>query len=239
MIAKRSTRQRTRRDKLVIEHYSLVRRIAGRLIRRLPREVEFSDLVSAGTEGLIKAADSFDPSLSGSFKAYAEYRIRGEMLDELRRRDPLSRDQRRVSSTLDKHYDMLSMRLGRRPTEEEMAASMQISVAALNEKKIGVLSAEKNDFEEALGKFSVQGSADMDDVIFRRQATEILKRLIASDELAPRTREIINLYYFHPLMTLKKIATRMGITESRVCQIHRETLLKLRTQLAPGLGLDR
>lgn len=228
------TADRAHRDRLVVEHYPLLRKIAGRMYRHVPRHmIELSELVSAGALGLIDAAVKFDPTLSDNFGNYAELRIRGAILDELRERDPLSRDRRKLNRKIVAGYEDLSVKLGRRPTDEEVASSVGIHVADLQKNKLGSLTVMMDvEIADKVGDLPVQ--EDPESNILKSEKVAILKKLLR--KLPERTRKIIILHYFR-FQTLKQIARQVGVTESRICQIHREVLRTFKEQLGSAADL--
>lgn len=238
MGSKRTAEQVRRRNQLVVAHYHQVETIAWQIYRRVPPfSLELSDLKSAGAEGLIDAADKFNPDHGVEFGAYAEYRIRGAILDELRNIDRLTRDQRRNSKRINESYERLSVKIGRRPTDEELAVDLQISVKSLAKQKLDAVNTTMMPID-AIDR-NRKGSQNSvlettEDNLFRQKAKPILEKLIRA-KLPQRTQEILLMHYFAG-MTLKKIAARLDITESRVCQLHREALGILRRKITPDLG---
>ncbi len=220
-------------DDAMARHYTpRIRRHAARFARRLPRHMAVADLVSAGFTGLVDACLRFDHERVNSFEAYLDHRIRGAMLDELRERDPLTRDQRAFARKLSTATQRLSHRLGRAPSEEETALELQLSVPALrdqltrlNESAMrGAASTGEQDLHAAAGD-EFERPDTLLEMRERRHRMDA-----AMNRLPERQRMALKMYYDDD-MTLREIAGVMGVTESRVSQIHAEAIAKLRGML--------
>ena len=224
------------RDELIETGLPIVRRVAFRMARRLPPSVEVDDLISAGNEGLLRAIDSYDATRYERFEPYAEARIRGAILDELRGVDALTRHGRRRMGEVTKAIRALELELKRAPTEEEIAAKLNLPLETYQQ-----LSAELAR-GPALGR---TGENDPDDVesaandpasLFDDR--ELRKRLEnAIDGLPLRTQQVLALYYQHEC-TQSEIGAIMGVTESRVCQILGEAAARLRAKLIEDVDND-
>lgn len=228
------------REEIIIKFTPLIKYIAHRLAMRLPPHITADDLIGAGVIGLMDAIEKFDPAKKVQFKTYAEIRIKGAMLDELRSLDWVSRSVRQKATKIEKTYQHLEKQNGRAVEDEEVAQAMSISLEdyydLLNEiRGVSVL-----DIESLRPKFSEQSEDDIADLpiesrdnqpfyFFRQlEIKELLSRAIK--ELAPNERMVIALYYYEQL-TLKEIGEVMGYTESRICQLHTKAILKLRSKL--------
>lgn len=217
------------RDALIPSGLQIVRRLAFRMARRLPPNVDVNDLISAGTEGLLKAIDAYDPSRFPSFEPYAELRIRGAILDELRIYDPMTRHGRRRLTEVTRAIKALEATLGRAPNEEEIAQSM-----GLPQEQYRKLMEELSR-APALGRL---GESDPDEVasefgnpleLFDQR--ELKRRLVeAINKLPERSRMVLALYY-QEQATQAEIGRILSITESRVCQILAEATARLRAQM--------
>ena len=225
------------RDRMVIEHMQTVQFIARQIHRRLPQHVELEELVSAGLVGLIDAAAKFDRSKDVQFTSYAQFRIRGAILDSLRTLDWSPRDLRRKGRAFEEANCTLFARLGRTPTECEIAAELGITVdiyqqvlGDLKNLEIGSLNdtRSQDSDEEELG--SVQGPVT-EDPLFRYLEGETRERLIAViDTLPEKERLVLTLYYYEEL-TMKEIGLTLGVVESRISQIHAAAVRRLRRSL--------
>ena len=220
------------RDSMVEIGLPIVRRVAFRLARRLPPNVEVDDLIGAGTEGLLKAIEGYDPTRSPAFEPYAEARIRGAILDELRASDPLTRHGRRRLAAITKAIKALQLELGREPTEEEVSSRLEIPLdeyqRVSGELARGPALGRLGDVEpdEVPG-----GMADPCSLYDEQELKGRLAEAIAA--LPERTQKVLALYYQHEC-TQAEIGEILGATESRVCQILGEAAARLRARLSKG-----
>ena len=216
-----------RRNRLVLQYSPLVKYVAGRLRTRLPESVEYADLVSDGIIGLMEAIERFDPGRGLAFQTFAVPRIRGAMVDALRALDWVPRSVRDKVRQVEGAQRTLESRLGRIPDDPEIAAELGISVRELRElyAKLGVTGvATMEDFELA-DDLSAAAAEEIED----DQAKAALLRVVG--ELPERDQVIIALYYFEGF-TLAEIGRVLGVTESRVSQLHSRATMVLRTKLA-------
>jgi RNA polymerase sigma factor FliA len=222
----------TRRDAYVLKHHALVGKVAKRLARRLPSHVSIDDLISAGMLGLLEAADRFDPARGQKFESFAEFRIRGAMLDDLRLRDSLSRDMRRLCRELQDATHRLTQQLGRHPTESDVASFLGVSVSEVRNRESKLSGASLIGFEDADPWF-FEHTADksIPDPYEETARREFFDHLSGHIRVLPdRMQQVLALYYCENL-DLKEIGVVIGVTESRICQIHREATLRLRKAL--------
>ncbi|HEY6510858.1 MAG TPA: RNA polymerase sigma factor FliA [Burkholderiaceae bacterium] len=220
-----------------LKQYSpLVRRLAHQMIAKLPANVELDDLIQVGMIGLNDALSRFDAGQGVQFETFATQRIRGAMLDELRGGDWMSRGDRRHQRSIEAAVHKLEQRLQRAPSESEIADEMGMMLA---------------DYQELLGK--VRGTqlfhledlsgADGDDFLDRHVADEAANPLAmlqdqrmrealveAIGRLPEREQHVMSMYYEHD-MNLKEIAAVLGVTESRICQLHSQSIARLRSKL--------
>lgn len=203
----------------------MVQRLARRLARRLPKHIELDDLISAGVVGLMEALQRYDPARSAVFARFAEFRVRGAMLDELRRRDLMARDARTEAKHIEQAILAWRRRTGEAPEDDQLAQELGLSVAALHERlarlaPVQVLSLD--DFEVDPTRAQTLGA-------FELVAEQQLKRLVARGiaELSLRDQQVLHLYYKEEL-TLREIGTVLGVTESRVSQMMSKATLQLR-----------
>ena len=228
----------TERDLLLMEHLPTVRYLARRIHERLPQHVELDDLVSAGVVGLIDAFSKFDHSKKVQFKSYAQFRIRGAILDSLRTLDWSPRELRRKGRAVEEAIRSVTQRVGRAPFEHEIAKEMELALAEyqlllgdLKGLEIGSLHMERSEDSGDEELAYIPGSPE-DDPLFRCLKGEMKQRLAdAIDELPEKERMVLTLYYFEEL-TMKEIGLTLGVVESRVSQIHSSAVLRLRTALA-------
>ena len=232
------------RERLILHYSPLVSRVANRVGIGLPSNVEVGDCTSYGMFGLIDAIEKYDPERGVRFEPYAMSRIRGAILDELRALDWIPRSVRQKARTVERGYQALEARLHRSPTEAELAAELEVTVEELqqtfsqisvvNVMALDELLAVTEDQPGAMSLGDTLADLDADDpvAIFESQETRgILLGAIA--ELTERERRVIHLYYVEGL-TLAEVGEHVGVSESRVCQIHSKAMLALRTKLSGG-----
>lgn len=222
---------RIEQEALAREYMPLVKRIARGLYRRAPSGVSVDDLVSAGLYGLVDAASRFDPVRREQFQSYAEARVRGAMIDELRSVGPLSRDLRMKSHRLTKTIHQLEQQLGRQPEQGEIADGLGLELGdyhklLLQLRHATVLSPEIIDeaVDRPKGYPERTPGNPQDDYIFQ----ELLERLSSAiSKLSEREQRVLSLYYKDEI-SLKDIGERFDVSESRVCQIRSEAVHRLR-----------
>ena len=228
------------REALILKYAPLIKYIAHRLAMRLPAHISVEDLISAGAIGLMDAVNKFDPGKKVQFSTYAEYRIKGAMLDELRALDWVPRSVRQKRSRLDKACALLEKEKGRPAEDEEVAEALGVSLEGFY-----VLLNETNgvsflDIDHVPRKLTGLNEEDLLQLLMDDESRDPsfqltlmeLKRTLAQaiDKLTQKEKTIIALYYQEEL-TLKEIGSIMGFTESQICQIHSKVILKLRSQL--------
>ncbi len=228
------------RNELMLEHFRLVRHVARQVIRTTPVDVELDELVSAGTVGLMNAIERFDPCRGLAFSTFAVPRIRGSVLDDLRRRDHMPRSARNKQRDLARARERLSAELGRAPTEEEMAIELGVEMETLwrwrrdvehgahvsIEPHLDTDSSSRGVTEEILvgdDGDEIEGAVNLGEEV------ELLRKEIL--ELKEQERTVLSLYYFEELK-LHEIADILGVTESRVSQIRTKAVAALRDRMA-------
>lgn len=225
------------RDRLVLEHVPLLRHIVGRM--NLPKDVDRDDILGWGMLGLIAAAEGFDPARGLAFSTYAHSRIRGAILDELRRTDALPRSRRAVMRKLEQTIADLTQASGCPPTQEEIAERACVSIEEVEE----VMTLARTRIELSLEDESPEGSLyellsdpSSDDPVASVQWQE-MKQLLAdaTQRLPPPERTAVLLYYGEEML-LRDIASVMGVTESRVSQIHASAIYRLNRELTLAYG---
>lgn len=227
------------REAVVREFLPGIKYHASMLKLRLPPHVELDDLVSSGVVGLLDALEKFDGSRGIKFKTYADFRIRGSMLDYLREMDWFPRSARRNAARLQNAYTRIEVMLGRPPSEEEVAEDLGISVENLRKRLalytgLTVFSLDlPQDDEDSISTCiqKILGEAALDEsreYELLRELKEVLGKAI--DLLPERERHLIALYYYEEL-TMKEIGAIFGLGEPRVCQLHSQAVLRLRGKL--------
>ena len=225
-------------DQLVGEYAPLVRRLALQLISRLPPSVELDDLLQAGLMGLLDAVRRYQQMPEAQFETYAVTRIRGAMLDELRSQDWLPRSVRAKARTIEQAVHKLEQQLLRPATESEIATELGMSLSDYQHMLAKVRGTQlvyleditgRDDDEEGfldrhMGDTEADPSALLQDQRMRMALVEAIKNL------PEREQQIMSMYYEHD-MNLKEIAAVLGVTESRVCQLHSQSIARLRAKL--------
>ena len=219
------------------QYSSLVRRLAHQMIAKLPANVEIDDLIQVGMIGLADALTRFDATQGVQFETFATQRIRGAMLDELRGNDYLSRGTRKQQRTIESAVHRLEQRLGRAPVESEIAREMGLALI---------------EYQELLGKVRGTQLVYLEDMSGDEGDRDFLDRHVGGDEgnplaqlqdhrmraalveaikvLPEREQFVMSMYYEHD-MNLKEIAAVLKVTESRVCQLHSQSIARLRVKL--------
>ncbi len=225
------------RDQLISEYLPYVKRIVQRLAVHLPSTVDIDDLMNVGVIGLIQAVDRYDPRRDNKFMTYAIFRIKGAVLSELRARDFLSRSNRRKIRELESAYQRLEQKLGREADDKEIAQELGIeleqvyrtkqmsSISFISLEELGVSS---KDEKEKLMSFLANNEDDALNLTKIKELKEALTGAIK--QLPEKERLVISLYYLDEL-TMKETGKVLGITESRVSQIHSQAILHLRSKL--------
>lgn len=222
------------RERLILEHVPLLQHIAGRLAFELPSRFEREDLVGWGMLGLISAADGFEPDRGLKFSTYAYTRIRGAMLDELRRQDFLPRGRRESVRDTERALATLQQRLGCQPTPEQLATELDWSLEQLDEALTASRSASMVSLEDGPDEnlSAMLGDPSSPDPAGSAQHEELKARLVdAIANLPELEQSIITLYYAEGLL-LREIGEVIGVTESRVSQLHTRAIFRLNRELA-------
>jgi RNA polymerase sigma factor FliA len=233
------------RERLILEHLPQVRLIARRIHERLPESVNLDDLISTGTIGLIAAIDRFDPSHNVKLKTYAEYKIRGAILDSLRGLDWAPRQQRKRSKQIEAAIAAAEQRLHRAPTEEEIAKQLRLTLEEyhawlvdIRGVNIGSLEAVSPEGEgRSLLKYISDDEENWPSHLLERAE---LQRLLADaiTKMPPTERTVISLYY-HEELTLREISKIVELHESRVSQLKSQAILRLRSFLEKRWPMER
>ncbi len=227
------------KDEIIVEYAPLIKYIAMKIASRLPANIELDDLISCGVIGLMDAIDKFDPTRDNKFKTYAEFRIRGSILDELRAQDWVPRSVREKAKMIERAYSKLEGELGRPATDEEMCAELNLSqeeyFSLLNKaKSVSLLNIDdsssfnRGDKKLLMGLLEHRRSSNPFAAVNYKRAQEIIKNGIKS--LPEKQRLVLSLYYYEDL-NLKEIGQVLDVTESRVSQLHTQAILKLRVRL--------
>lgn len=228
----------------IIQEFSpLVKFIAQKISLRLPANIELDDLMSAGVIGLMDAIEKYDPARDNKFKTYAEFRVRGAILDELRAQDWIPRSMREKAKGIERSFQKLEQKLGRSATEEEVAKDLGMpldefqstlhqckSVSLLSLDEVGTFS--NGDRKSLLGL--LEAGRDTNPLV-QLAGSELREQLAESiEDLPEKQRMVLSLYYYED-MNLKEIGEILEVTESRVSQLHTQAVLRLRSKLKEHL----
>jgi RNA polymerase sigma factor for flagellar operon FliA len=224
------------RERLILEHLPQVRLIARRIQERLPENISLEDLVSTGVIGLISAIDNFDSRHNVKLKTYAEYKIRGAILDSLRGLDWAPRQKRRKAKQIEAAIATVEQRLQRSPSEEEIAAQLEISIDEYHEWLVEIRGLNIASLEYANGEpgkdllhYIADDGEALPSVLLERSE---LERLLAEgiEGIPAIERTVLSLYY-HEELTLREIAQVVNLHESRISQLKSQAILRLRAHL--------
>ena len=225
------------RRQLILDYLPYVKRVVNRIVVHLPSGVEREDLYNVGVIGLIQAIDRFDPSRDNKFTTYAVFRIRGAVLSELRSRDFISRLSRRKIRELDRACAKLEQRLGRPADAAELAEEMGITLDELHQIKqmssISFISFEELEGSAAMDKNKLFSGflREEEDVLSKTGLMEVQSAIAESIEELPEKEKLVLSLYYDDELTMKETGKVLGITESRVSQLHSQAITRLRSKL--------
>ncbi|ASU78133.1 FliA/WhiG family RNA polymerase sigma factor [Actinopolyspora erythraea] len=236
------SRDQKLRDRLVLHYAPLVKYVAGRIGTGLPAHVEVSDLIQSGVFGLVDAIEKFEPERGLKFETYAMQRIRGAILDDLRAQDWVPRSVRSRARDVERALERLEAKLQRTATDSELAEELSLSVEELRELFAQLQMTSVVALDDLIGVG--RGTASLAETLPDDRAEDPVNTLVdrdsrrqlaeAVERLSDRDRIVVTLYYFENL-TLAEIGKVLGVTESRVCQLHTRAVLRLRGKLTePG-----
>jgi RNA polymerase sigma factor for flagellar operon FliA len=228
------------KEQIVLEHTPLIRYVVNRIAVRLPSHIDLEDLHNTGVIGLMDAIEKYDPEKNCKFKTYAEFRIKGAILDQLRSLDWVPRSVRQKGRRLERAYGEVEQRLGRSASEEEVADSLGMQIDKFHELLNQVRGISLVNLEELGAGSDGERSGGFGDIVedvhaenpFASLKLQQMRRIVAETigTLPEKERLVVSLYYYEDL-NMKEIGTILGITESRVCQIHTKAVLRLRSKL--------
>ena len=231
------------REQIIIEYSQLVKLVAGRLSMYLGYNVEYDDLVGYGIFGLIDAIDKFDYGKNVKFETYASLRIRGAILDQIRKMDWIPRSLRQKQKKIDAAMSKIEAETGKAATDEEIAAELGISLDELNNwqgqaKMTNLVSLDEFTEEGTeTAKMEAVGNARFEHPEEAVEKEELKKMIVeALDTLTEKEREVVVLYYYEE-MTLKEISMVLEVSESRVSQLHTKALNKMKLKLGDYMGI--
>ncbi len=227
------------KSEIIVNYSLLIKYIAQKILARLPSNIELDDLISCGVIGLMDAIEKFDPSHNNKFKTYAEFRIRGAILDELRAQDWVPRSIREKAKLIERNYTRLESELGRPATDDEMCQALNCTLEEfyqiLNQSKpVFLLNVDDNSSFSRCDKKLIAGivedsySTNPLNAVSYKNIRESVKEGIKS--LPEKQRLVLSLYYYEDL-NLKEIGKILDVTESRISQLHTQAIIKLRSKL--------
>ncbi|MBE0461894.1 MAG: RNA polymerase sigma factor FliA [Halomonadaceae bacterium] len=223
---------RIKQGELLAQYMPLVRRHALTLQVRLPASIELDDLIQAGTVGLLEALGRFDAAQGASFATFASQRIRGAMVDELRTRDWMPRSVRRAARAMDDTVRRLEQQLGRPPEEKEIALELDMPLDEYQQLLNDTNSGQLLPFEELVADGGEPASFDVSNLPFEKLLDEQQRQtLIAAIEALPEREKLLMALYYQEELNLKEVGAVLGVTESRVSQLHSQAISRLRARL--------
>ncbi|SMF66407.1 FliA/WhiG family RNA polymerase sigma factor [Pseudobacteriovorax antillogorgiicola] len=231
------------RDQLIMDYAPLIRFVAQRIAARLPSNIDIDDLISAGVIGLMDAIEKYDPSRDNKFKTYAEFRIRGAILDELRSQDWVPRSVRDKAKKIEKTYAELEQKFGRAVSDQEISKALGVGLDEYYDmvakvKAVTLLSIDELSGPNQQDKKSLLEC--LENVSSKNPFTQLKSKGVREllikniEELPEKQKLVLSLYYYEDL-NLKEIGKILEVTESRVSQLHTQAVEKLRSRLKPLL----
>jgi RNA polymerase sigma factor for flagellar operon FliA len=235
------------REQLVLKYAPLLKRIVSRMANRFPPEVDSEEVYQAGMIGLLDAVDKFDPSRDIQFQTYAEYRIRGSIIDELRALDWVPRGVRAAATEWERTWNEQCSTLGREPSDSEMATKLEMPLNEYHEfaahaSPLSLVTLDHlggGDDDEGQNLLDILRDPDGSDPFSELSIQQLKSRLQeAIEDLPEREQTILSLYYVEEL-NMKEVAAVLGVGEARVSQLHTKIILKLRAKLRRVLEVEK
>jgi len=227
------TRDIKLRNEIVLKYEYLVKLVACRLIQNYRNHADYDDFLSCGTLGLMDAVEKFDYTKGVKFETYASIRIRGSIIDSIRKQDWISSGLRHKIKKLDDAFEVIESKEGRAATEIEVANYLNISIKELQNLLMDSYTANIVYFDQLLTNATLGPTISNNDIPEANYEAKELKEILAQniDMLTKKEKTVITLYYFEEL-NLKEIGLILGVTESRISQIHSKSLIKLRSAIS-------
>jgi len=232
------------RDQLIMDYAPLIRFVAQRISARLPSNIEIDDLISAGVIGLMDAIEKYDPSRDNKFKTYAEFRIRGAILDELRSQDWVPRSVRDKAKRVERTFAELEQKLGRTATDTEVSTQLGMNLNEYYEmiskvKAVSLLSVDEltiHNQHEKRSLLECLENLNAKNPFTQLKSKSIRKLLMTNIEQLPEKQKLVLSLYYYEELNLKEIGKILDVTESRVSQLHTQAVERLRTKLKTELS---
>ena len=226
------TRNDIIREKLLFQYLPLVKQIAGGIIGKLPASVSIDELIDAGVIGLLESIDRYDTQASVKFETYAFTRVRGAMMDELRTRDWLPRSVRRSARAVDSAVRQLEQQLGRAPEENEIAQHLEMPLSEYQQLLNDTNSGQLLPFEELVADGGEPSNNELANSPFEQLLDgQQRQTLIEAIEALPEREKLLMALYYQEELNLKEVGAVLGVTESRVSQLHSQAVSRLRARL--------
>lgn len=231
------------REQIIREYAPLIKYIAQKIAARLPANIELDDLISSGVIGLMDAIEKYDSTRDNKFKTYAEFRIRGAILDELRAQDWVPRSVREKAKMLERAYTKIEHDKGRAPTDEEVCKELNLTQDEYHDllNQVRTVSLLSYDDLNSLSKEDKRSALGLNDnarstTPFSEVNVAHMKKMIAEaiNDLPEKQRLVLSLYYYEDL-NLKEIGKVLDVTESRVSQLHTQAIIRLKTKLKTNI----
>lgn len=231
------------RDQLIMDYAPLIRFVAQRIATRLPSNIDIDDLISAGVIGLMDAIEKYDPSRDNKFKTYAEFRIRGAILDELRSQDWVPRSVRDKAKRIEKTYAELEQKFGRAVSDTEISDALGVNLEEYYEmiakvKAVTLLSIDElsgPNQHERKSLLEVLESTTSKNPFTQLKSQAVRDILVKNIEDLPEKQKLVLQLYYYEDLNLKEIGRILEVTESRVSQLHTQAVERLRSKLKPIL----
>ncbi|MFA6989785.1 MAG: FliA/WhiG family RNA polymerase sigma factor [Candidatus Gastranaerophilaceae bacterium] len=228
------------RDKLIVQYIYLIKYVVGRIRVNLPNTIATEDITGYGVEGLINAIERFSPEKGSRFETYALVRIRGTIIDKIRNQDWVPRSTRRKQKEIKNAFELLQKKLGRKPTTQEVATELNLPKekveATINGMDSGLVISiyDKRDGSTGEGMEIIDTIEDSNakDPLSQLEEKDVKKDLSSALSKLPEREKMILALYYHENMTLKEIGEAINVSESRVCQLHAQAIMKLRNLLS-------
>ncbi|MCB1646452.1 MAG: RNA polymerase sigma factor FliA [Pseudomonadales bacterium] len=225
-------------DELVVEYAPLVKRIAHHMVSRMPESVQTDDLIQSGMIGLLEAAAKYDASKGASFETYAGIRIRGSMLDEIRRGDWVPRSVHRNVRSVAKAMREVEIKLGRDASDREIAEEMGVTLTAYYDILKDATGSKLFSFEDLPSPDSAAYDPNTPDPLDQIQKKHFQQELARAISTLPEREQLVLSLYYDDELNLKEIGEVLGVSESRVSQIHTQAALRLRSRLSDWTSKD-
>lgn len=228
--------QKNLRDTLIVQYIYLTRYVVGRIKMNLPPNFAIEDIASYGVEGLIDAVEKYSPDKGARFETYAIMRIRGNIIDKIRAEDWIPRQMRRKIKEVNNTVEVLRQKLGRTPSVDEVAVELnmekdKVEAILSDTQTVGSIYDKKGTSEDSLSVIDTIEDSKLVDPLTNLEDKDTKKDLQIALKRLPERERLIMVLYYHENLTLKEIGDTLELSESRVCQLHSQAIMKLRNIL--------